>query len=109
MQINTIRTITELSQSDGRVYVHLPTREIADRFMRQAASEGFTFKDGVKPTARSATQVMAVNYNHTINFVGAIGHIAFESGAKTVGGQSLLRMVYTGSIFVPHISHTYEK
>ena len=102
MQINTIRTITELSQSDGRVYVHLPTREIADRFMRQAASEGFTFKDGVKPTARCATEVMAINPNHTINFVGATGHMAYEAASKTVGGQSLIRMEYTGSVFVPY-------
>ena len=100
MQIENIKTITELSQLDGRVYVHLPTDELATQFMRQAEAEGFTFADGVKPTERFATEVMAVNSNHTINYVGATGHTAFGAGAKTVGGRPLIRMSYLGNRIV---------
>ena len=82
MQIENIKTIPELSQLDGRVYVRLPTDEIANHFMRQADAEGFTFGDGVKPTNRCATEVMAVNPYQTINYVGAAGHMAFGAGGQ---------------------------
>ncbi len=105
MQISIIKTIPELSHLDGRVYVHLPTREIANRFLMHAAEEGLAFADGVNPTDRCATEVMAINPNHTINFVGATGHMAYEAASKTVGGQFLIRMEYTGSVFVPYNTH----
>ena len=101
MQINTIKTITELSQLKGRVYVYLSTGELAEQFMQQAEAEGFTFGDCVKPTERFAAAVMAVNPNRTINYVGATGHMAFGAGVKTIGGQSLLRMTYSGNAFTP--------
>ena len=44
------KTITELSKIDGRVYVYLPTPEIAKKFAQHAESEAFVFTDGVKPT-----------------------------------------------------------
>ena len=97
MQIENIKTITELSQLDGRVYVHLLTETLAVQFMRQAEEEGFSFADGVKPTKRTAATIMAVNPNHTINYIGAVGHIAFGAGAKTIGGRQLFRMSYLGN------------
>lgn len=100
MQI-TIKTITELSHLNGRVYVYLHTDELAKQFMQQAAAEGFIFGDGAKPTERYATAIMAVNPNRTINYVGAIGHMAFGAGVKTVGGQPLLRMAFSGDTFIP--------
>ena len=97
MQISSIKTIAELSQLNGRVYVHLSTDELAEQFMQQAEAEGFTFGDGVKPTERYATAVMAVNPDHTINYVGATGHIAFGSGVKTVSRRPLIRCSYLGT------------
>ena len=96
MQIKDIKTITELSRLNGRVYIHLSTDELAKQFMRQAEAEGFTFADGVKPTDRIATEVMAVNPNHTINYIGITGHIAFGAGAKTICGFTLIRCSYLG-------------
>lgn len=96
MQINYIKTIMELSQLNGRVYVYLSTGKLAEQFMRQAAAEGFTFADGVKPTDRTATEVMAVNPNHTINYIGIMGHIAFGAGAKTICGRTLIRCTFLG-------------
>lgn len=87
-------TIRELSTLEGRVYIHFATPELAARFMRQAEVEGFTFGDGVKPTEREAGEVMAVNPDGTINYVGANGMIAFGAGAKTVGGKPLIRVEF---------------
>lgn len=39
-----------LNSRKGRIYVYLATKDIAEQFMRDAESEGFTFGDGVKPT-----------------------------------------------------------
>ena len=86
------RTITELSKMNGRVYVYLANVAIGEKFLQQAEDEGFTFADGAKPTERCYAEVMAVNGNKTINFVGANGRIAFGSGAKTVGGEQLIRV-----------------
>ena len=46
------KSIKELSQMDGRVYVYLRTAAIAKEFLKQAETEGFTFCDGIKPTER---------------------------------------------------------
>ena len=96
-----IKTITDLSQLAGRVYVYLPSEELAKQFMQQAEAEGFTFEDGLKPTERYATEVMAVNPNRTINYVGATGHMAFGAGVESIGSCPLIRMKYTGNHFVP--------
>ena len=37
---------------------------------------------------------MAVNRDRTLNYVGTNGRIAFGSGAKTAGGETLLRVDY---------------
>lgn len=75
-----------------KVYVYLANDEIGNEFMRQAENEEFTFAAGTKPTNRCYAEIMAVNDNYTINFVGSIGRMAFGSGAETVNGQKLLRV-----------------
>lgn len=87
-------SLVALSQQDGRVYVHLATAELAERFLRQAEQESLRFPDGTKPTSRHASTVMALNPDHTISYVGTIGHIAYGSGTDTVGGKPLIRVNY---------------
>lgn len=87
-----MRTIEELSKKNGRVYVYLANVAIGEHFMQQAEAEGFMFEDGAKPTERCYAEIMAVNGNKTINFVGSIGRIAFGSGAKYVGEKELIRV-----------------
>ena len=89
-----MRTIKELSKLDGRVYVYLANAEIGERFLQQAEDEGFSFQDGSKPSARCYDQIVAVNHDRTINYVGANGHIAFGSGVQTVGSEQLIRVDY---------------
>lgn len=86
------RTLKELVKKNGRVYVYLKDSETGNQFMQQAESEGFTFIDGTKPAERCYAEIMAVNRDITINFVGMNGRIAFGSGAETVNGQKLLRV-----------------
>ena len=87
-------TIRELSELGGRVYVHLATAELGDRFMRHAEAEGFTFADGAKPTEREPAEVMAINHDGTINYVGAVGMMAYGAPAATIGGEPLIRVEY---------------
>lgn len=88
------KSIRELSQIDGRVYVYLRTTAIAEEFLRQAEAEGFTFCDGIKPTGRKAEEIMAVNPDFTLNYVGTNGRIAYGSGVKKVGNKDLVRIDY---------------
>lgn len=88
------RTIKELSEMDGRVYVYLANDEVGNFFLQNAEEEGFTFGDGEAPTSRTYAEIMAVHHDGTINFVGANGRIAFGSGAKMVGDEKLLRIDY---------------
>lgn len=89
-----IKTITELSKPNGRVYVYLRTPEIGERFLRQAEQEGFTFSDGEKLTARHYSEVMAVNRDRTINYVGTNGRIAYGSRVTKIGNEPLIRIDY---------------
>lgn len=89
------KTIKNLvNQNTGKVYVYLANDEIGNKFMQQAENEGFAFNDGAKPTSRCYAEIMAVNKNYTINFVGSIGRMAFGSGAETVNGEKLIRVDY---------------
>lgn len=49
---------------------------------------------GVKPTEREVENIMAVNPDFTINYVGTNGRIAYGSGIKCVGNQRLIRIDY---------------
>ena len=88
------RAIEALINPNGRVYVYLDDAEIADLFFTQAEAEGFTFSDGGHPTARHRDCIMAVNKDCTINYVGFIGHMAFGSGAESIGDEPLIRVDY---------------
>ena len=86
------KTIKNLSRMNGRVYVYLANSDVGEKFLLQAEQEGFTFTDGAKPTERCYAEIMAVNRDITINFVGMNGRIAFGSGAKTIGNETLIRI-----------------
>lgn len=89
-----MRTIQSLAKMNGRVYVRLNGEKIGNEFMAQAEKEGFTFKDGAKPTSRACAGIMSLNSDNTINFVGLNGAIAFGSGAETIGDEKLIRIDY---------------
>ena len=88
-----MRTVSKLLNQNGRVYVYLSSEEICNRCLSDAEKEGFTFCDGVKPTKRKGADIYALNQNRTINYVGFIGHMAFQS-AKKIGNQKLVKIDY---------------
>ena len=79
-----MKTIKELASMGERVYVYLKDQATAMRFLQQAEAEGFTFGDGVHPTERLWSDLYAIHQDGTMNFVGAIGHIEYGSGADSV-------------------------
>ena len=96
MKTIQIRTLTELSHLDGRVYVHMKTSQMEKLFLQQAEAEGFTFTNGVKPTNGDQANIMAINPDHTINYIGAFGRMAYSIKEATVDGQRLFRVLYNG-------------
>ena len=82
-----------LSTNAGKVYVYLATDEVCKQFLKDAEDEGFTFTDGMKPTQKHTSDILAVNPDFTINYVGTIGHIAFKA-ARRIGNQKLIRIDY---------------
>lgn len=82
-----------LSTNAGRVYVYLATDEVCKQFLKDAENEGFTFSDGTKPTQKHASDILAINPDFTINYVGTIGHIAYQAASK-IGNQKLIRIDY---------------
>lgn len=79
----------DLLKQELRVYVYLKDSETADKFLIDAELEEYTFGDGVKSTCRKPDHIFAINEDMTINYVGFIGHIRFESKDKR-----LLKMDY---------------
>ena len=79
-----MKTIKELANMGERVHVHLKDEETAQRFLRDAEAEGFTFGDGVRPTERHWSDLYAIHPDGTLNYAGTIGHIEYGSGADSV-------------------------
>ena len=86
------RTIEELTDLPGRVYVYLEDEEAAEEFFARAQEEGFLFGDGKRPSEKPRDCIIALNKDRTLNYVGFAGHAVFGSGTKTVGGQPLIRV-----------------
>ncbi len=82
-----------LSTYTGKIYVYLATEDVGKQFLQDAENEGFTFCDGIKPTARTLANIMAVNRDNTINYVGTVGRIAFQAANK-IGNDPLVKIDY---------------
>lgn len=91
--MSSISIISLLSTRAGRIYVYLANEDISKRFLQDAENEGFTFCDGVKPTEREVDCIFAINDDMTINYVGFIGHMAYQA-ADRIGNQPLIKIDY---------------
>ncbi len=89
-------SLTKLSQLNGRVYVHMESSQMEKQFLQQAESEGFTFTNSVKPTNGKQANFMAINPDHTINYIGVFGRMAYSIKNASVDGQRLFRVLYKG-------------
>lgn len=82
-----------LSTYTGKIYVYLANEDVGKQFLLDAENEGFTFCDGIKPTARTPANIMAVNRDNTINYVGFVGRIAFQA-ASNIDNKPLVKIDY---------------
>ena len=82
-----------LSTNPGRIYVYLADRDVCEQFLRDAEKEGFLFTDGTKPTQKHTSDLIAVNSDLTINYVGFIGRAAYQA-ANEIGNQPLVKIDY---------------
>ncbi len=82
-----------LSAYTGRIYIYLATEEIGKQFLQDAENEGFAFCDGVKPTRREADSIFAINEDMTINYVGFVGHMAYQATDR-IGNKPLIKIDY---------------
>ena len=90
------RTIKDLTDLQGRVYLYFPDSTVRDQFITDAAEEGITYGDGVSLTEREPDSIMALNVNMTVNFVGFAGHINFiqPSSESEIRLNPLIRVDY---------------
>lgn len=70
--------------SPKRVYVYLKDKETMQKFVADAAAEGYKFGDGVKISSRKPDMFYALNRNKTVNFINFIGRIAFQCNAEDI-------------------------
>lgn len=79
-----MRTVKELLNDGKKVYVFLGNEKIIQRFSFDAEKEGITFGDGVKPTQRPLDDIMALNPDGTICFLGFAGRMNYWSNKEAV-------------------------
>lgn len=94
-----MRTVSDLTKMDGRVYVYLCNDTVRRKFLLDTEMEGFTFGDGVNPTKRPMDDIYAVNRNHTLNFIGWAGHMAYHY-LEAISGKPLIRVDYEKYLLV---------
>lgn len=66
-----------VKNSAKTVYVRLHSKEIAEKFLRDAEMQGFTFPDGTKPTEHKSDGFFALHHDMTMNYIGAVGRTAW--------------------------------
>lgn len=79
-----MRKIKDLINLNKKVYIILNNNEIREKFMRDAETEGITFGDGVRPTKRKAEEIMSLQPNGTICYVGWAGRLCFKSMQENI-------------------------
>lgn len=73
-----MRTIRNLINQEKKVYIILRSKAMEYRFMSDAAREGITFGDGVKTTERNVEDIMVLQPEGTICFLGFAGRMNYH-------------------------------
>lgn len=79
-----MRTIRELVGKEEKVYILLRSKSIRYRFMADAAMEGITYGDGVPATDREVEDIMALQSDGTVCFLGWAGHMCYHHSEGSV-------------------------
>ena len=78
-----MRTIKNLINKEKKVYIFLRTKAIRYRFMSDAEREGITYGDGIKATDRIVEDIMALQPDGTICFLGWVGRLCYHHSKNT--------------------------
>ena len=73
-----------VKNSAKTVYVRLSSKGIAEKFLRDAEMQGFTFPDGTKPTEHRPDGFFALHHDMTMNYIGAIGRTAWQCSSGKI-------------------------
>ena len=83
-KMHFMRTIKKLINTEKKVYILLKNKAIQYRFMSDAEREGITYGDNVKPTERKVDDIMALQPNGTICFLGWAGRMCYHYNKENV-------------------------
>lgn len=79
-----MRTVRELIHTEKKVYILLRNEATRECFVHDAEREGVTYGDKVPLSERSVDDIMALQSDGTICFLGAIGRMCFQANPENV-------------------------
>jgi len=79
-----MRKIKDLINPNQKVYILLKNSAIRYRFMSDAELEGITYGDGAKPTERPVDDIMSLQPDGTICFLGWAGRMCYHHSSNAV-------------------------
>ena len=88
-----MRTVSNLLNLEGRVFIYLASSSLRQLFLRQAEAEGFTCPNGTTPTQGRTEDIYALHHDRTVSPVGWAGHMAYHNPSCAVG-TPLIRVDY---------------
>ena len=87
-----MRTIHEITSKGNYVYIQMKTEELGRKFLELANKEGYGFGDGKPLSEKEPADLIAIQPDGILSYVGFIGHVAFGSGARKLGDLDNLRV-----------------
>ena len=89
-----MRTVGNMLTLGERVWVQTRGHNLQRLFLQKAEEEGFTLRDGGRPTeANVITDIFVLHNDWTIGCTGWAGHMAFYH-PKSVIGDPIIRVDY---------------
>ncbi|MCR5216244.1 MAG: hypothetical protein K6C69_04860 [Lachnospiraceae bacterium] len=71
------RTVEELLQLSGNVYIYVPKKEVQKQFLVDAEREGFSFGNGVVPTQSVSHDLYRIYPDKSMCYVMGPGYMGF--------------------------------
>lgn len=84
LELKGIRNRLRYGSLPRHTFIYCRSRNIADRFLADAESEGFTFGDGVRPTNKECSDLYSLHDDLTISYTGWAGHVLFRNAAGNI-------------------------
>lgn len=80
------RTIENLRNAiSDKIYIYCDDEKNSKQFIRDAENEGYRFGK-IKPTENSWSNIVALEQNKQLSYVGFCGHMAFQCNGGDNGG-----------------------